>query len=907
MALSAGWRLGPYEIVDALGVGGMGEVYRARDTRLNRDVAVKTLLPAVANDPERLARFTREAQVLALLNHPNIAQIYGLEESADGIRGLVMELVEGPTLADRLERGVPLDVGTALRIARQVAEALEAAHERGIIHRDLKPANIKIRDDGMVKVLDFGLAKALGPPDAALGSGPHPTSSPTITSPAMTAFGMILGTAAYMSPEQAGGRVADKRSDMWSFGVVLMEMLTGRRLFDGETISHVLAAVLKDEPDWTTLPPDTPAPVRKLLRRCLEKDRTRRLDSAAAARFDIDDALASPVDTPSATTRLPSRRGASLWAVAGAASVATAIATWMWLRPGPPAPPQLSRFAIAPPPAQMLSASIVGARSLMIARDGTRLVYLAGAPPRLVVRAIDQLEARALPGIVYAFTPFLSPDGRWIGFWSGDQLLKVSINGGAPIGLCRVGAGVIGASWGDDDTIVFATVDTSTGLLRVSAEGGEAKVLTRPDSAAGEIDHAFPSVLPAGRGVLFTVTAAGGATNGQVAVLDFKTGQRKTLIRGGTQAEYVESSAGSAQQGYLIYASGGAIYAVRFNLASLEVVGDPVLIVDRVMTYPTGAGNFSVSRNGTLVYAPAPSGVGRSLVWVTRQGTEEPLAAPPRAYAQPRLSPDGKRVAVATTDREDDILIWNLNAGTLTSLTSGPEEELCPVWTYDGQRLVFSSTREGVANIFWQAADGSGTPERLTTSPNQQYPSSMSRDGELVFQESAPKTAADLMLLTMPGMDHPAGVRTFLQTPYRENNGEVSPDGHWLAYQSNESNRNEIYVRPFPVSGERRWPVSVGGGVKPLWARDGREVFYLNDTSLMSVRVQTSPVFSAANPTKLFDGQYFAGITGRTYDVSLDGNRFLMIKSASTDTTATPADMVVVLNWTEELKAKFKR
>jgi len=391
-----------------------------------------------------------------------------------------------------------------------------------------------------------------------------------------------------------------------------------------------------------------------------------------------------------------------------------------------------------------------------------------------------------------------------------------------------------------------------------------------------------------------------------VAVFDFNTGERKTLIRGGTQAEYVESSTGSTRQGYLIYASGEALYAVRFNLASLEVVGDPVLVVDRVMTFGAGAANFSVSRDGTLVYAPAQSGDGRSLVWVTRQGTEEPLAAPARAYTQPRLSPDGKRVAVSTSDRETDIVIWNLSSATLTSLTSGPEDELCPVWTHDGQRLVFSSTREGVGNIFWQAADGSGTPERLTTSPNQQYPSSVSRDGALIFQENAPKTETDLMLLTLPRTDHAARVTTFLQTSYREASGEISPDGHWLAYQSNESNRNEIYVRPFPVHGERRWPVSVGGGVKPLWARDGGELFYLNGTSMMSVRVQTTPVFSAANPTKMFDGQYFAGITGRTYDVSLDGTRFLMIKTASTDTTATPADMVVVLNWTEELKGKFK-
>jgi tRNA A-37 threonylcarbamoyl transferase component Bud32 len=920
-----GTRLGPYEIVSSLGAGGMGEVYRARDTKLNRNIAIKILLPAVANDPDRLARFSREAQVLASLNHPNIAHIHGLEES-DDMRALVMELVEGPTLAERLERstmsqqpggGLPLD--EALHIARQLADALEAAHEQGIIHRDLKPANIKVREDGTVKVLDFGLAKAIDPASTA---SVNTTMSPTVSMQA-TQAGTILGTAAYMSPEQAAGRSVDRRSDLWAFGVVLMEMLSGRRVFDGETLSHVLASVLKDEPDWTTLPPNTPAPIRRLLRRCLEKDRKRRLDSAAAARCEIDDALATPSSdanlanlTISASPPAQWRRVLP-WTVGALTAVVAVLATWVVMRPAPPAAPQISRFAIVPAAAQALVFAYGAARDLALSLDGSRLVYTAGSPPELMVRAIDQLDAVPLAGILPAFSPFLSPDGRWIGFFAGPagELKKVSITGGPPTSVCRLTGELRGASWGADDTIVLATEDRSTGLLRVPAGGGEPTVLTTPDLAKGEQDHVFPSVLPGGRGVLFTITAAGGAASAQVAVLDLQTGQRKTLIRGGSQAEYVDpwatsagsTQGGSAHSGYLVYASAGTLRAVRFDLASLDVLSDPVTVVDQVMVHASGAANFSISRSGTLLYAPgvagAQTGAARSLVWVNRQGYEEPIPAPARAYVHPRLSPDGTRVALAIVDREHDIWIWDLARQTLTSLTFGPADEAFPVWTPDGRRLIFSSTRGGAGNIYWQPADGTGAVERLTTSPNQQYPSSISPDGNnLVFQENFPKTAADLMLLSMAP---PARSEPFLQTTFSENNAEVSPDGHWLAYQSNESNQNEIYVRPFPTVDDRRWLVSVGGGTKPLWARSGRELFFLNGGSLLSVSIQTAPAFSAGNPTKVFEGRYFTGIAGRTYDVSRDGQRFLMIKNrTTTDDKTTPASMVVVLNWTEELKAK---
>ena len=594
--------------------------------------------------------------------------------------------------------------------------------------RDLKPANIRVREDGTVKVLDFGLAKAIDPGSGAGPDGlaPHPlANSPTISGH-VTMAGVILGTAAYMSPEQAAGKVVDKRSDLWAFGVVLMEMLTGQHVFDGETMSHVIAAVLTQNPDWSTLPPSTPEPIRKLLRRCLERDRRRRLDSAAAARFEIDDAVAalrgaanpaSPVNVGTGATRSSQGRVALPWALGALAAVVAALATSAVTRTPPPEAAQPSRFAIVPPAGQTLGISGGGARDLAVSLDGSRLVYIAGAPPRLMVRAFDQLDAVALPGIPPAFAPFLSPDGRWAGYFtgSGGGLQKVSITGGPPVRLYAV-AQLRGASWGDDDMIVFATGDPATGLFRIAADGGEPTVLTTPDPARGLQAHVFPSVLPGGRGVLFTIMSAGGAANGVVAVLDAKTGQQKTLIRGGNQAEYVEP-------GFLIYAAAGSLQAVRFDLATLEVLGDPVPLGEQVMTHASGAANFSVSRRGTLVYAPARVGdnTARSLVWVTRQGIEEPIAASPRAYAQPRLSPDGTRIAVAITDRESDIAIWDLAGRTLTALTSGPDEEICPVWTPDGHRLIFSSTR-GDWEYLWPTGRRVGHARTADVQPERAVP-----------------------------------------------------------------------------------------------------------------------------------------------------------------------------------------
>jgi eukaryotic-like serine/threonine-protein kinase len=899
MSLSAGIRLGPYEILSALGAGGMGEVYRARDTKLGRDVAIKVLPDALGHDPERLARFEREAKTLAALNHPNIAHIHGFEDST-AVPALVMELVEGPTLADRIATGA-LPIDETLKVAAQIADALAAAHEKGIVHRDLKPANVKITPDGVVKVLDFGLAKAAGGE-----STPDLSQSPTLTG--VTRDGIILGTAPYMSPEQAKGRPVDKRTDLWAFGAVLYELLTGRRAFTGEGVSDTLAHVLMTEPDWTALPANTPASIRRLLRRCLEKDRKRRLADAADARLEIDDALTSPTVETAAPGTAQSRRVAAApiaLALAGGALIA-ALVTQAVIRPLPQAPVLPSRFAIVPSPAQSLAISFFF-RDLALSPDGRYLVYRAGGTTMggpLMVRAMDALDAQPLAGITTARQPFFSPDSRWIGFFDVDGLKKVSVTGGPVVTVCPLGGpGPRGASWGDDNTIVFAINNPKTGLLRVSADGGEPTVLTTPDAHEG--DHLFPSVLPAGRGVLFTI-AAGQVENAQVAVLDLKTGRRKTLLHG-SAAEYVDPSTGSGQAGHLVYAAAGALRAVRFDLARLEVVGDPVPVVESVMVASTGAANYAVSRSGGLVYAPGGV-LGRSLVWVDRQGHETPIKAPPRAYAIPRLSPDGTRVALDIRDQQNDIWIWDLARETLTRLTSDPGLDAEPLWTPDGRRLLFSSTRTGLSGVYWQAADGTGTAVRLTTaSTNGQGPTSITPDGtRVVGWENGPasKTQWDVVLLHLPARgDGPLRVEPLVQTPFTERNAEISPDGRFLAYESNESGPNEIYVRPFPEVERGRWQVSTGGGTQAAWARNGRELFYLDGSNrLTAVLVQTtSAAFSAGNPARVFDRAYAMPVGFRTYDVSPDGQRFLMIKD---DQNATAAGMVVVEHWNEELKAR---
>ena len=763
MALTSGARLGVYEVIASIGAGGMGEVFRARDTKLNRDVALKVLPDSFASDPDRLARFTREAQTLAAINHPNIAHIHGFEDGGS-VRAIVMELVEGDDLSQRIALGaIPLD--EALPIAKQIADALEAAHDQGIIHRDLKPANIKLRSDGTVKVLDFGLAKALEPASAASA---NVTASPTITSPAaMTGVGVILGTAAYMAPEQAKGRPADKRADIWALGCVLYEMVTARRAFSGEDVAETLAHILTKEPDWNALPASTPAPIRRLLRRCLEKDRRRRLADAADARLEMDEALASSDDASTMSLRVQKAAWvrALPWAIvgllgAGLALVLVFSAPWRQTAPLGVTRSTITFSGVAAPALAGLG------REIALSPDGRRVVYVGNNGTQLFVRALDALEPVAIATVPNGLgLPFLSSDGQWVGFVNAAfALQKVAITGGAATTIAARVDGVIrGATWAADDTIIFATAIADTGLQRVSASGGSIDTLTRPDRAHGEADHLWPELLPGGHAVLFTITSqTGGLDEAQVVVRDLRTGTQTILVRGGTDAHYVSS-------GHLVYIAAGALRAIPFDADRLETHGTAVSIMP-LSTTASGAGNLAVANDGTLVYIDTTNA--RALVWVNRTGKEEALGAPPRAYMQPRLSPDGTRVAVWSNDQGNDISIWDLERKTLTPLTLDPSEDQHPLWTRDGKRIIFSSNRSGgsgVFNLWWQAADGTGGPERLSQSSEQGFASGITPDGTaVVFFRNQGTTGRDVLQLPL---DEPRRVTPVLQTPFDETRG----------------------------------------------------------------------------------------------------------------------------------------
>ena len=888
MALTPGTRLGPYEITAQIGVGGMGEVYQATDTNLKRSVAIKVLPASVAGDAERLARFQREAEVLAAINHPNIAAIYGLEKTPD-FTALVMELVEGDDLSQRITRGaIPID--EALPIATQIADALEAAHELGIIHRDLKPANIKVRADGTVKVLDFGLAKAMEPVGAPSASA---SMSPTITSPAMmTGVGMILGTAAYMAPEQARGKSVDKRADIWAFGAVLFEMLTGKRAFVGDDVSITLASVLMKEPEWDALPADLSSSLRTYLRRCLQKDSRQRVQAIGDMRLALEGAFETAA--PRTAAPAPQRRRVVLvGAAALVAGVALAsVVAWSAMR-ARPAP--VVRMEITTAGAAALSLS-GGDRDLAVTADGSRIVYRG--VDQLMVRALDQLTPTALTGLGMPRGVFLSPDGQWVGFFDGVTLLKkVAITGGPPVTLVAVNGNPRGASWAPDGTIVFATA-AATGLLRVSASGGDATVLTTPNRQAGEADHLWPEVLPGGQAVLFTITPSSGVLDtAQVAVLDLRTHTQTILVRGGHHAHYVPS-------GHLVYGAGGTLRAVAFDLARLAVVGTPAPVLEDVTTTPNGAVDAVVAGNGTLVYVQGGlTGTQRSLVWVDRMGREAPIAAPPRAYVYAQLSPDGTKVALDSRDQEQDVWIWDLARETLQRLSFDPGLNRSPVWSRDGQRVAFSRALDSGEEVYWQAADGSGVAEPLTEkSTVTMNPSDFSPDGTMLLYTPT-NVPYDIWMVPVAG-PRTAGV-ALLNGPSNESNPTVSPDGRWLAYQSNESGQVEIYVRPFPNVNTGRWQISTRGGTRAQWSRDGRELFFYVGAgtrgTLMAVPVESGSTFRAGVPRMLFEGNYPApNIPGGLYDVSRDGQRFLMIKGD--DAEAAPRTLTVVQHWLEELK-----
>jgi serine/threonine-protein kinase len=902
MPLAAGARLGPFQIAEPLGAGGMGEVYRARDTRLNRDVAIKILPETFALDADRLARFKREAQVLAALNHPNIAAIYGLEET-DGIQALVLELVEGPTLADRIADG-PIAVEEALPIARQIAEALEAAHEQGIIHRDLKPANIKVREDRSVKVLDFGLAKLAASDNSSSGMAGL-SMSPTITTPAATGIGMILGTAAYMSPEQARGKVVDRRADVWAFGCVLYEMLTGLRAFPGEDVTETIASVVKSEPDWDLLPVDLSPTPRVYLRRCLQKNPRDRVHDIGDVRLAIDgafDVAVPPPQPPAEAVGTTPWRSPTAAAAALALILVTAVATWVVMAPAAERPAPLRRFAISTGQVPLVIAN--RNRDVAITPDGSRLVYFAGlgANRQLYVRALDALEGTPIRQADRFFEPFVSPDSRWVGF--NDEadftLRKVPIAGGPPVTITAVGREILGATWGPDDTIVFATTDPGTGLRRVSAGGGAPTALTTPDKARGEIQHSWPEFLPGGRAVLYTIQSGERGEEFQIAVLDIESGESRTLVPGGSSPRFSPS-------GHLVYGAENTIRAVPFDLARLEVLGDPIPLIEGVIMKGGGGGaDFSVSADGTLVYIAGGAGAAlRRLVWAERDGARRPINAPPHGYTSARISPDGTRVALDARDQQSDIWIWDFARETLRRLTTDPNVDFAPIWTRDGRRIVFSSSRVSPNTLFVQAADGTGGTERLTEGTETHVPNAFSPDGRrLIFRaDSGTATGQDLRMLVLDGEPR---IMPLIQSPFNERNAEISPDGKWIAFQSNESGADEVYVRPFPDVESGRWQVSTAGGAQPAWAPNGRELFYVAaDGRLMAVDVRSQAGFAAGVPRMLVDGGFLFNLAtsqNRSYDVSPDGTRFLLIEAPNTGTQADTAGLTVVLNWADELK-----
>jgi hypothetical protein len=882
--LARGSRLDRFEILELLGAGGMGEVYRAHDSRLHRDVALKLLPENFLRDAERRARFERETQVLASLSHPNIAALYEIV-AVPGSHSLVMELVEGETLAERIAPGA-LPVPEALGIAAQMAMALEAAHERGIVHRDLKAGNVKLRPDGTVKLLDFGLAKVFDP---AISD----TASMAVTVTALeipgTGGARIMGSPACMSPEQARGQAVDKRTDIWAFGCLLYEMLCGKRAFTGDRASDVIAQILEREPDFAALPPELPATIQRLLRRCLEKDRRQRLRDIGDARLELVDALGNGTAEPTATGPLAARSSFTrpAWHRVPLIAVITAavagVAAWLAWRPEAVAPPRpLMRFTI---PEDTLAAGGVA-----ISADGSQIAYSTASG--LVVRALSNLESRVVtPSNISLGQPFFSPDGKWVGFKGWESLKKIPVTGGAAVMLAdRIFP--VGTWVGTD--IVFG--DTR-GLFRIPATGGEPLKLL---ATQGVEQIVSVEMLAARKAVLFTVIPTRGNVPGisasmpsaRIEALDLRTGKTHVVLRGGGRPRLTPS-------GHLLYASGGTLYAVAFDSSILQTRGEPVPVV-----VTSGLLDFDVSAEGTLVYQANSAVQGRELVWVDRRGREESLGTPPRPYLYPRISPDGNRVAidVAESGTDRDIWIWDLRRATLELFSKDPAHNPLVAWSPDGRQLAFGSERSGVSNVYRQASDGSGEPEHLFGSDALQMPISYAPDGRLLVSVGVAGQQRDIYLMTFEGN---RGVKALIHSPANELWAEVSPDGRWITYDSDESGQFEIYVRPFPdaYSGSR-WQISSGGGRQPLWSRDGSEIFYRDfDGAVQSVPVTPGTGFAPGRAVKVFEGAGYMGAGaqggGRTYDVAPDGRRFLMVKI----TGQGPApQLVVVLNWFDELR-----
>jgi Tol biopolymer transport system component len=890
MPLSSGLQLGPYEVLGLLGSGGMGEVYRARDRRLGRNVAIKVLPAEVAGDTDRLARFRREAHLLASLNHPHIAAVHGLEE-LDGKPLLVLELVEGEDLAERMKRGA-IPVEDALGIARQIAEALEEAHEHGIVHRDLKPANIKLTPEGKAKVLDFGLAKAWT--GEASAREPDLSHSPTLTR-AGTEAGVILGTAAYMSPEQARGKAVDKRADIWAFGVVVFEMLTGRRLFHGETTSDTLAAVLKTDPDWALLPAETPPRIRELLRSCLMRDPRERLHDIADARIQIVRASEASATEPARTEAHVLSR--MLFFVTGA--LATGGALYLARPTVAPSPWFAKRLSLELPPSFQLVGEGFEDRAIALSPDGKTVALVGftdpGENPQIYIRHLDSLDAIAVRGVPDSWDPFFSPDGEWVAFYSHEErkLKKARVAGGDPVSLCDAYE-TRGGSWSEDGTIVFAQL-LSDGLLRVSSNGGTPEPLLKSWPLSGSAR--WPQVLPGGQAVLFGLAGKEQHEGQSIGVVSLAGGEPRILVRGAMHPRYSHS-------GDLLYAQGHTLFAAPFDIRRLDVKGPGVAVVDGVWTEPrlVNVAYFDVSRTGALIYVPATAiPDNRRLVVLDREGHGRPATNALRAYGTPVLSPDGRRVAVTIEGPTSDIWLGDLERDSWAPLTTDGDARQ-PRWSPDGRQIAYSSRGpDKPFNMYSIPVDG-GAPELLRRGRGVNSPEAFSLDGRaLVFSERGGESGRDsLWTLALQG-DREA--KPLVMTRSDEAEAAMSPDGRWLAFVSDESGRSEVYVRPFPGPGNKV-AVSTEGGAGPCWPAGAGEIFFRNGNALFAVRVQTEPALVVGRPTKLFESRFAIARGGNPYDVFAGGKRFLVIEDAG---PGARLRLAYVPDFFDELKAKLGR
>ena len=895
MSLTSGTKLGPYEIVSLLGVGGMGEVYRARDNRLHRDVAIKVLPANFTADPERMARFQREAQLLASLNHPNIAAIFGLEE-ASGLQdtvshgvpsapALVMELVEGPTLAQRIASG-PIPIEDTLPIARQIAEALEAAHEKGIIHRDLKPANIKLTPDGAVKVLDFGLAKGL---DNAQAASSDPSNSPTFT--AATQMGVILGTAAYMSPEQAKGKPLDRRADIWAFGCVLYEMLTARRAFGGEDITDTLAAVVRAEAEWSALPAETPPAIRRLLQRCLQKDPRERLRDIGDVRIELKQLLlGSGTNLTPIAEPIPLRRSKTQvtpWVIAALAVVA-ALAIFFASRGRVSEPLPVTRFAVAAP-----SGTLVEEPAL--SPDSSEAVFAAlpGGDiegSALYLRRFDQLQATAIPGTNLAYAPVFSPDGKWLAFSRNGALVKIQLSSGSVQTICPVN-GHPRISWTSDNHILFT--QRGSGLLRVSADGGTPELMAGVGPLTGSREYYFPSVLPGNKFAILQLGALYGGESATDIVLvridkADPSQEPKVLVRGARRGRFMPPD-------LLFFVRGASLFAVTVDVAQQKVTGSPIKVVDRLEVNIT-APYFDVSPKGTVVYA-SPQSEDRKLVFVNRKGEEQPLVVPARPYWDPKLSPDGKRIAFTIgTGSTHSPWIYNIDQRTWLRLAFESKVDMSPVWSPDGRSLFYV---DADGNILSKPADGSAPERTIGKVREMLLLDSITPDGHtLLGMQFRQSTGWDVVMLKLkPNGEVEGDPVPLMATPATEARPALSPDGHWLAYISDESGKPEVYVQSFPIGGGK-WQVSSEGGAWPCWSHDGRQLYYQVGDAMMAVDVRTSPTFTPGTPHLLFKGRYTSPGGVLNYFVTNDDNEFLMMKEAND----APSELDVILNARQELQ-----